>query len=747
MLSVRVRNRGNLGFFAILVFILPVLGIAQFDPDPNSPQPILLTDSRVARALTTTEQKAQDIRSAAKNSATAYEPGSKVVLYAANFDFLPDEGANAVRVYATDRQGRNYRFPVLAIDRVKSEENVWAVTVHLNDEIRYWPALERGDILIFLTWRGLASNKAWFGYGDLGGWNKKVAIEAVPPEAIAKNTFRAPNSELPSKDYVGYRWSGDRMRFLQQATFGATEELDFRVRRSGLRQYLAQQFDAAYPSTANPYPDIPLKNTDSANAVNGCGMFTTQPQLRLCLRDHYSMYPVQTWFFREAFYGEPQLRHKIAWILSQIWVISGVDTQQSSWMIAYHKKLSENAFGNYRQLMRDMTLNPGMGDYLDMARSTKNNPNENYPREILQLFTIGLFKLNPNGTLELDGQGQPIPTYSQTDVNNFTKVFTGWTFCNATCPNSLPGLVNFKDPMILNTNNHDLTAKTLLNYTGSTTSNVPACPAPCTSATDRATYANNSLEQTLDNIFYHPNTPPFVSKLLIQHLVTSDPTPAYVGRVAAVFVNNGVGVRGDMKAVVKAILLDPEARGDFKTDPFYGKLREPVQLMTNVMKTFNVKSFDLQQNSDGSVQDLATLMSQNPFNSPTVFNYYSSDYVIPGTTMLGPEFGIMTTGTAIARANFANTMVYNSLTVTENRPLGTKLDLAEMQAIMTADPTGNQLLDVLNQRMMHNRMSAQMRAAILPAMAAINTGTNIPLARAQAAIYLVATSSQYQVQR
>jgi hypothetical protein len=370
-----------------------------------------------------------------------------------------------------------------------------------------------------------------------------------------------------------------------------------------------------------------------------------------------------------------------------------------------------------------------------MVRSTKNNPNENYPREILQLFSVGLFMLNQDGTLMLDNNGQPIPTYDQSTVDNFTKVMTGWTFCNVGCPNSAPSIVNYKDPMVLNQTNHDITAKTLLAYPNAVNQNIAA-----------GLNGNTELELALDNIFYHPNVGPFVSKLLIQHMVTSDPTPAYVGRVAAVFNNNGFGVRGDLKAVVKAILLDPEARGDVKTDPNFGKLREPVQLVTNVLKAFDAKSANLTQQSDGVINGLTSPLGQNVYYAPTVFNYYPPDYTIPGTALIGPEFGIMTTGTAIGRLNFANTMVYNRINGgSENTPLGTSLDLTEMEAIAAADPTGNLLLDELNKRLLHYTMSPQMRAAILPAVTAVSAAT--PRARAQAAIYLVATSSQFQVQR
>jgi hypothetical protein len=295
--------------------------------------------------------------------------------------------------------------------------------------------------------------------------------------------------------------------------------------------------------------------------------------------------------------------------------------------------------------------------------------------------------------------------------------------------------------MELNPNNHDLTAKTLLSYNGSTTTNINAC-AGCTGAAI-TTYANNSLNQALDNIYNHPNVAPFVSKMLIQQLVTSDPTPAYVGRVAAVFNANRADP-AQLREVVRAILLDPEARGDAKSDPRYGKLREPVQLLTNVLRTFNVASADGSTQSDGNVNNQVSALSQNVFNPPTVFNYYQPNYIVPGSTILGPEFGIYTTGTAIGRANLFSTFVFNKISVNlPNTPNGTSISLAEAQAVSASDPTGNRLLDYLNTKMMHGTMSAAMRNAILPAV------TNSPdnFVRAQRAVYLIATSSQYQVQR
>jgi hypothetical protein len=201
-----------------------------------------------------------------------------------------------------------------------------------------------------------------------------------------------------------------------------------------------------------------------------------------------------------------------------------------------------------------------------------------------------------------------------------------------------------------------------------------------------------------------------------------------------------------MKEVLRAILLDPEARGNVKTDPTYGKLREPVQLMTNIYRQMGVTSADSLGLSDGNINRFPSGLSQNTFNSPTVFNYYPPDYVVPGTSLLGPEFAIFNTGTAIGRANLGNSLVFGVVNVAlPDTPTGTRLTLTELQAIAAADTTSNQLLDVLNQRLMHGAMSAQMRSSILTATNAV-ASTN-PLARAQQALYLVVTSSQYQVQR
>jgi uncharacterized protein (DUF1800 family) len=735
---------------ALAVFLLffPVLAQEE-DPNPDSPTPVLLSEPDSTRALTalpTTLKRSSQFKLQARTvslPSRAFSLGAEVTLYVTNIELLNYEGANAFRLYAEDARGRKYRFPVLDLQAVKGYDGVYAMTVKLRDDVGYWePPAEDGDVLIHVTWRGLTSNRVRLGLGKTGGEIKDA--EGAAPTPLSGVPYKTAGKDDQTTNFVGYRWSGDRIRFLEQATFGPTVALDNRIRRIGLRTWLAEQFELPYPSASNPYPNIPLKPVNQpADCDNEQTVVPDVPVT--CFRDTYTMYQPQTWFFKEALYGEPQLRHRVAWALSQIWVISGVDTQQSSWMITYHQQLSKNAFGNWRQLMQDVTLNPGMGNYLDMMRSTRTNPNENYPREILQLFNVGLFMLNQDGTLQLDGQGNPIPTYDQTTINNFTKVFTGWRDCNvaASCPNLIPGAPDYKDPMLLVSGNHDLTAKTLLAYPGSTTTNIAACTG-CTGAAV-TTYANNSLNQALDNIYNHPNTAPFVSKLLIQQMVTGDPTPAYVGRVAAVF-NANRSNPSQLKEVVKAILLDPEARGNAKTDPTYGKLREPVQLMTNVFRQIGVTDVAGTGLSDGNINRFPSALGQNVFNSPTVFNYFPPNYVIPGTTLLGPEFGIYNTGTAIGRANFANTMVFGQVNVAlPDTPNGTKLSLAELASVAAADTTSNQLLDVLNQRMMHGAMSSPMRSQIMTAVNAV--ASTSPTTRAQTAVYLVATSSQYQVQR
>jgi hypothetical protein len=257
----------------------------------------------------------------------------------------------------------------------------------------------------------------------------------------------------------------DTIRLLEQATWGPTPALIDHVQAAGFDAWLTAQFAA----TPTSYPTLPLYSTTDNIAHNnttscyGDPTVTGNPARTACLRDHYQMYPLQNIFFTNAMYGDDQLRQRVAWTLHKIWVTSGVTLRQSAWMAPYLQICSDEAFGNYRTLMYKMTLNPGMGKYLSMAGSSKAHPNENYPRELMQLFTIGLNELNPNGSNKML-DGNPIATYDQSRVDQFTRVFTGWNFAPA--PQS--GVPNYIDPMRLNGAatenpvNHNFTQKTLL---------------------------------------------------------------------------------------------------------------------------------------------------------------------------------------------------------------------------------------------------------------------------------------------
>jgi hypothetical protein len=273
------------------------------------------------------------------------------------------------------------------------------------------------------------------------------------------------------------------------------------------------------------------------------------------------------------------------------------------------------------------------------------------------------------------------------------------------------------------------------------------------------------MQAALDNIFNHSNVGPFISKQLIQHLVTSNPSPAYVERVTRVFNNDCDGLfsqgctntRGNLRFVVQAILLDPEARGNVKDDPNYGKLREPAQYVNGFLRAFNVKSFDKLSTSDGVIDgrggNFTGTLDQPIFSPPTVFSYYQPGYEVPGAKILGPAFGILSTSTTLRRANVINSLAYSGLTpntspIASNpdRPRGTSIDIANLEAMAG---TPGDVVDALNTLLLHGTMSQPMRNSIITAMNAINDAnvTTRNQKRARAAVYLVATSSQYDIQR
>jgi uncharacterized protein (DUF1800 family) len=429
-------------------------------------------------------------------------------------------------------------------------------------------------------------------------------------------------------------------------------------------------------------------------------------------------------WWQVALTGNDQLRQRVAFALSEIFVISS-DSVNATTITYYHNMLAQDAFTNFSTIMNDVSLSPGMGAYLNMLDSAKapagQIANENYPRELMQLFTIGIDQLNQDGTLQLDGNGNPIPNYTEAQVQAFARAYTGWTYATSSggSPAKFPnGTANYFAPMAAVESEHDTTAKTLLNGT--------VLPAGQT--------AEEDLSGALSNIFNHPNVGPFVCGQLIQHLVTSDPSPAYVSRIAAVFANNGSGVRGDMQAVIRAILEDTEARaGD--TDPTYngGHLREPVLWITNFFRAVGFTNTD-PNSSYYSLSNYSNNLNQRPYRSGSVFNFFPPSYIIPQTTLNAPEFDLENTASAILRLSLADSMVNNKIaSFTVN--LSATSPLGQIAAVSPAN-----LVDTLGTMFMHGQMPTDMRTEIINTISGLSTTQQV-----RVATYLVITSSQYKV--
>jgi uncharacterized protein (DUF1800 family) len=442
---------------------------------------------------------------------------------------------------------------------------------------------------------------------------------------------------------------------------------------------------------------------------------------------------VQARFFVNAVHGPDQLRQRVALALSEIFVASAVEENTSAQLVPYLRILQNDAFKNFRTLMEDVTLSPTMGEYLDMRNNNKANPatgtraNENYARELLQLFTIGLFELNNDGSLQM-ANGQPVPTYDQTTIQNFAKVYTGWTY--PTKPGATLQIHNpayYVGPMVSYEANHDVTSKTLLNG----------------SVVAANSTAQSDLKAALDNIFTHKNVGPFIGRQLIQHLVTSNPSPGYVQRVSAVFNDNGQKVRGDLAAVVKSILKDAEARADdsgpAKTPPDHGgHLREPLVLIPTVLRGLGALV-----NDTNNLTGIASNLGQVVFAPPTVFSFFAPGYQIPGAytpgqTLGGTEFQIDTPSSAVARFNLMNSIVFGNLGA------GAVIDLSPFSALGN-NPTA--LLTQVSNTFFRAQMPAMVNSEILSALTAISGNTTTTaLQRAQAAVYLAVTSSYYTVE-
>ena len=491
-------------------------------------------------------------------------------------------------------------------------------------------------------------------------------------------------------------------RLLDQATFGPTLNGIQHVQSIGLDAWISEQFNT---------PDTPLANIPS-------------PLPPLCSAANNPTPCEESEWWQTALTAPDQLRQRVAFALSELFVISS-DSVNATTITYYHNTLAQDAFTNFATIMHDVTLSPGMGAYLNMLNSAKapagQIANENYAREFMQLFTIGLVELNPDGTMQLDGNGNPIPTYTQDQVQAFAKAYTGWTYASSTggtpsrFPNPTP---NYLAPMAAVETEHDTSSKTLLNGT--------VLPSGQT--------AEDDLAGALNNIFNHPNVAPFVSKQLIQHLVTSTPSSAYVARVSAVFADNGKGVRGDMQAVIRAILEDPEARaGD--TDATYdgGHLREPILWITNFLRAVGFTN-TAQNSSYDTLSAYSSALNQEPYHSSSVFNFFPPSYVIPQTTLNAPEFGLENTASAILRLSLADSLVNNKIS-------GFAIDLSAtspLGGIAAASP--GQMLDTLAQMFMHGQMPSEMRSDILNTIGGLPTAQQVRIAA-----YLVITSSQYKI--
>lgn len=512
------------------------------------------------------------------------------------------------------------------------------------------------------------------------------------------------------------------VRFLEQSTFGPSDAQLATVETGGMENFLAAQFQA--PTSDVNYPNIPP------------GM-----------NDVHLLFPT---FFQNALNAQAssdQLRQRVMFALNQIWVVSGNKVGQPEFYVPYLRVLTNDAFGNYRALMEDVTLNPAMGRYLDMLNNAKPDlangihANENYAREFMQLFTIGPNLLNVDGTPQIQN-GAFVPTYTQADIQALARAFTGWTYApSANCAQYPSYNSNGGSPMVPCDANHDTDVKTILGVT-----------------LNAGQTAQNDLKGALDTIFMHPNLPPFIGRRMIQHLVTSNPSPMYVTRVANAFASGsfsspsggapfGDGKRGNMQALIAAVLLDPEARrGDDPTteNPQDGHLREPVLFVTNVLRAFHATT-----DANNSIVYLALDMGgEFLFLSPSVFNFFSPLYEIPAADFMtppasplsGPEFQIFTSASSLARVNDIEGMIFSP-----SFDGSTHIDLSAYASLAANDNDLGTMVDAMNLQLLHGTMSAAMRTAILTAVSAVPSSD--PMGRAQTAAYLIASSSQYQVQR
>jgi len=525
------------------------------------------------------------------------------------------------------------------------------------------------------------------------------------------------NSQPPGPPPPPPITKAEAFQFLNQATFGATEAEAQRVINMRYEAWIDDQLQQPV-SLQLPYIQS-----------------LTPPQFMFQLQPDR----VDIWF-RNALNGDDQLRQRVAFALSEILVVSqlGVLGGQPYALAGYYDILAENAFGNYRDLIEEVTLHPAMGAYLSMLGNEKPDPtrnirpDENYARELMQLFSIGLVELNQDGSVRLDADNQPIATYDQAIIEGFAHVYTGWTYAGSPVfQGAFPTPTRQVFPMQLWPTFHDTGPKTLLNDV--------TLPAGRTGDQD--------LADALDNVFNHPNIGPFIAIRLIQRLVTSNPSPGYVSRVAGVFNDNGAGERGDLGAVVKAILLDDEARPALRME-LDGKVKEPIIRVTQLWKAYNAASA-----SGRYPYNFAYIIfGQGPLQSPSVFNFFSPFYAPPGeirdSNLVAPELEIATEflNTYVTNYMFIQTFAWNHAAdpvtdpnVNDDTVL---IDFAEEVAIAG---DADALIDMVARKLLAGEISTALRGEIAGMLALIPADQG--LLRAAETIYLVATSPEFAYQR
>jgi uncharacterized protein (DUF1800 family) len=522
-------------------------------------------------------------------------------------------------------------------------------------------------------------------------------------------------------------------RFLAQATFGPTTEAIAEVRNLGYN------YNAWIDREVGKPPTLAAPLVTSALASGGITAIGNAQNRRA--RNQVMIA------------GDDQLRQRVAYALSQIFVISdnvATISNAAEGSSSYYDMLLQSSFGSYRQLLLNVTRHPMMGRFLTHYRNRKANPttgtqpDENYARECMQLFSIGLYQLSADGNYLTDGSGRPLESYNNDNISQFARVFTGFTDedNNPSAPGTGAGLTdfprvtvqNYTQPMKMWELQHDTGAKTLFSYPGARKPNLPANQPGLQDVSD-----------AIDNLVEHPNTGPFFGRLLTQRLVTSNPTDAYVGRVAAAFANNGSGQRGDMVAVIKAILLDPEARSLARlTDTEHGKLREPFVRVTHLLRAcrFAVSGTVLPYDFGGAVSE--GTLGQFPFSSPSVFNFYLPDYQPPGPLgnagLVGPEFQILNTVFGIATPNNLYNLIHTSAG-------NFTLNLSPQADISS---NSGALVDNLDLLLTHGTLSAASRARIITAVDAVTqamvpNGSTLALTKARMAAYLIAVSPDFAI--